>query len=215
MPSCLRSCCEPGVAGSPVLDLAHDLLARFGGVGSAAQRGHRRNPLAPRLGPARAAQFKAIVEFVRRSLIEDGRASRRVDVARGRARLPAPSRSPRFHTRPFSRCSWTARTDCLRRASFFRGTLAQTSVFPREVVKAALAQNAAGVIFAHKPSKRRRRTVAGGRASDVLAQTGTFARRHPHPRPFRGRRPAGRFLRRAGLALGLARAGPRMAYLLD
>jgi DNA repair protein RadC len=31
----------------------------------------------------------------------------------------------------------------------FRGTLAQTSVYPREVVKAALAHNAAGVIFAH------------------------------------------------------------------
>ena len=31
----------------------------------------------------------------------------------------------------------------------FRGTLAQTSVYPREVVKAALAQNAAAVIFAH------------------------------------------------------------------
>jgi len=31
----------------------------------------------------------------------------------------------------------------------FRGTLAQMSVYPREVVKAALARNAAAVIFAH------------------------------------------------------------------
>jgi DNA repair protein RadC len=31
----------------------------------------------------------------------------------------------------------------------FRGTLAQTSVYPREVVKAALTHNAAAVIFAH------------------------------------------------------------------
>ncbi len=31
----------------------------------------------------------------------------------------------------------------------FRGTLTQTSVYPREVVKAALAVNAAAVIFAH------------------------------------------------------------------
>ncbi len=31
----------------------------------------------------------------------------------------------------------------------FRGTLTQTSVYPREVVKAALRQNAAAVIFAH------------------------------------------------------------------
>ena len=31
----------------------------------------------------------------------------------------------------------------------FRGTLTQTSVYPREVVKAALRQNAGAVIFAH------------------------------------------------------------------
>ena len=31
----------------------------------------------------------------------------------------------------------------------FRGTLTQTSVYPREVVKAALRHNAAAVIFAH------------------------------------------------------------------
>ena len=31
----------------------------------------------------------------------------------------------------------------------FRGTLTQTSVYPREVVKAALAHNAAAVVFAH------------------------------------------------------------------
>ena len=33
--------------------------------------------------------------------------------------------------------------------ALFRGTLTQTSVYPREVVKAALRANAAAVIFAH------------------------------------------------------------------
>jgi len=33
--------------------------------------------------------------------------------------------------------------------SLFRGTLSQTSVYPREIVKRALAHNAAAVIFAH------------------------------------------------------------------
>ena len=37
----------------------------------------------------------------------------------------------------------------LRADELFRGTLSQTSVYPREVVKAALAANAAAVIFAH------------------------------------------------------------------
>jgi DNA repair protein RadC len=37
----------------------------------------------------------------------------------------------------------------LAREELFRGTLTQTSVYPREVVKRALAHNAAGIILAH------------------------------------------------------------------
>ena len=37
----------------------------------------------------------------------------------------------------------------LRCEEMFRGTLSQTSVYPREVVKTALTSNAASVIFAH------------------------------------------------------------------
>ena len=33
----------------------------------------------------------------------------------------------------------------------FRGTLTQTSVYPREIVKSALRRNAAGVMFVHTP----------------------------------------------------------------
>jgi DNA repair protein RadC len=36
----------------------------------------------------------------------------------------------------------------------FRGTLTQTSVYPREVVKRALHHNAAAVIFAHNHPSR-------------------------------------------------------------
>ena len=50
----------------------------------------------------------------------------------------------------------------------FRGTLAQTSVYPREVVKAALKHNAAAVIFAHNhPSG----VAEPSRADELLAQS--------------------------------------------
>jgi len=42
-----------------------------------------------------------------------------------------------------------ARHALLAFEDLFRGTLTQTSVYPREIVKAALARNAAAVIFAH------------------------------------------------------------------
>jgi DNA repair protein RadC len=50
----------------------------------------------------------------------------------------------------------------------FRGTLAQTSVYPREVVKAALAHNAAAVIFSHNhPSG----VAEPSRADELLTQS--------------------------------------------
>lgn len=50
----------------------------------------------------------------------------------------------------------------------FRGTLAQTAVYPREVVKAALAHNAAAVVFAHNhPSG----VSEPSRADELLTQS--------------------------------------------
>ena len=50
----------------------------------------------------------------------------------------------------------------------FRGTLAQTSVYPREIVKSALALNAAAVIFAHNhPSG----VAEPSRADELLTQS--------------------------------------------
>jgi DNA repair protein RadC len=42
-----------------------------------------------------------------------------------------------------------AQNRLIRADELFTGTLTQTSVYPREVVKAALANNAAAVILAH------------------------------------------------------------------
>lgn len=50
----------------------------------------------------------------------------------------------------------------------FRGTLTQTSVYPREVLKSALMHNAAGVILAHNhPSG----SATPSRADEMLTQT--------------------------------------------
>jgi len=62
--------------------------------------------------------------------------------------------------------------DCQNRVivteEMFRGTLTQTSVYPRELVKAALMHNASAVILAHNhPSG----TTAPSRADEMLTQT--------------------------------------------
>lgn len=58
--------------------------------------------------------------------------------------------------------------DVIAVEEMFRGTLTQTSVYPREIVKRALARNAGAVIFAHNhPSN----SVEPSRADEYLTQT--------------------------------------------
>jgi len=130
------------------LDIAHEALERVGGTAAmlscgAAQLGGLRG-----FGAARAATFSALREFVRRGLIEE--AARR-DV------LASPEAVKDYLKLSLSSLPYEAflalfldsQNRLLAVRELFRGTLAQTSVYPREVVKAALAENAAGVVFAH------------------------------------------------------------------
>jgi DNA repair protein RadC len=137
-----------GVAGLPVLDLARELLARFGGVGGLLGAGVRDIRRQRGLGPARAAELKAMVELVRRALREEV-AGRDVltspDAVRDYLRLALAS----LPYEVFMALFLDSQNRLLAACELFRGTLAQTSVYPREVVKAALAHNAAGVILAH------------------------------------------------------------------
>ena len=57
----------------------------------------------------------------------------------------------------------------LRLEELFTGTLTQTSVYPREVVKRALALNAGAVILAH--NHPRRALAEPSRADEYLTQT--------------------------------------------
>ena len=83
----------------------------------------------------------------------------------------------------------------------FRGTLTQTSVYPREFVKASLRANAAAVIFAHNHPLGRRTAESSRRAPHPHAQglTGDGGRQGPRSLPRRGNERA--FLRGARLAL--------------
>jgi DNA repair protein RadC len=59
----------------------------------------------------------------------------------------------------------------IAREEMFRGTLVQTSVYPREVVKAALAHNAAAVVLAHNhPSGRPEPSEADKLLTRALSQ---------------------------------------------
>jgi len=156
-----------GIAGKSAVELGRDLLARFGSLHRlfaapledlAAIRG---------LGPAKYVQLQAVVEMARRALaeqIQDRDAMSSPQAVRDYLRLSLGSRPHEVFVAMFL----DAQNRLLGCEELFRGTLTQTSVYPREVVKTALRYNAAGVIFAHNhPSG----VAEPSRADELLTQT--------------------------------------------
>lgn len=138
-----------GVRGKSAVDLARDLLQRYRGRLEALVEA----PLSdlaqvPGIGVAKAAQLKASFELARRALAQD---------LAGRDAFTSPASVRdwlRLHLagRPhevFVALWLDAQNRLILAEELFRGSLTGTSVYPREVVKAALARNAAAVILAH------------------------------------------------------------------
>jgi len=136
-----------GVAGKSAVQLARELLARFGGGAGLLGAGKALLEVKG-LGAAKSAQLSAAVELARRSLQEDlksGSALTSPGGVRDYLRLTLAAREHEVFM-----CIWLdAQHRVLGLQEMFRGTLTQTSVYPREIVKAALSANAAAVIFAH------------------------------------------------------------------
>ena len=136
-----------GAAGHGVLQLAQSLLDRHGGLAGLLQApphtltGHG-------LGPAKRAELSAVLEIARRTLrgqlvqrsVMDSPQTVRHFLELQMAGLPHEV---------FSVLFLDAQHQLLAFEEMFRGTLAQTSVHPREVVKRALGLNASAVILAH------------------------------------------------------------------
>ena len=98
-----------GVRGKSALDLARELLARFGGFARAVRQPTARRGV-PGGGPAKYAQIAAVMELARRALREEMRAraarSTSPRAVRDYLRLRSQEREHEF----FFACSWTRRT---------------------------------------------------------------------------------------------------------
>ena len=137
-----------GIAGKPVLELARDVLTRFGGCAGLLSATTSQILSVRGLGPAKTAELKAMVELTRRALQEEftaGDALTSPDAVRDYLRLCLSA----LPHEAFMALFLDSQHRLVAADELFRGTLAQTSVYPREVVKAALSCNAAAVIFAH------------------------------------------------------------------
>jgi DNA repair protein RadC len=137
-----------GSAGRSAIDVGRTALAHFGGLNALLRATPDRYAEVPGLGPARYALLQAVVELARRSLKEDVRRDTLLnspDKVRQYLRLWLGH----LEHEVFVALYLDAQNRLLTAEELFRGTLTQTSVYPREVVKHALKHNAAALILAH------------------------------------------------------------------
>ena len=156
-----------GIVGTSAVDLGRELIRHFGGLRRLLGATLDEISAVRGLGPAKFAQLQAVVEMTRRALSEqmterDAMSSPRA--VRDFLVLTLGGRASEVFLGMFL----DAQNRLLASEELFRGTLTQTSVYPREVVKAALRHNAAAMIFAHNhPSG----VAEPSRADELLTQT--------------------------------------------
>jgi DNA repair protein RadC len=137
-----------GVRGKSAVDLARALLSRFGSVAALLEADSSSLAETPGLGNAKLAQLQAALELARRALKEELSSCDALSSPRAVRDYLRLSLGGREHE-VFVVLLLDAQHRVIAFEELFRGTLTQTSVYPREVVKCALKANAAAVIFAH------------------------------------------------------------------
>jgi DNA repair protein RadC len=137
-----------GVAGRTAVDLARELLGRFGGLRALLRAGRADSCGVPGFGEAKFAQLQAALEIARRHLAEAlaGREALK-DPAAVRRLLQARLRDREHET--FAALFLDNQHRVIAFDELSQGTIDGASVYPREVIKAALRHGAAAVIFAH------------------------------------------------------------------
>ena len=138
-----------GIRGKSAVDLARDLLASFqGSLASLAAASTKDLARLPGIGPAKAAQLAAALELARRALVDPLKAKDALaspQAVRDWLRLSLGG----LQHEVFIALWLDSQNRLIASEELFSGTLTQTSVYPREVVKRALAHNAGAVILAH------------------------------------------------------------------
>ena len=160
-----------GVRGRNAVELANACLARFGGLAPIFAAEVGAVAALPGIGLARALQLRAAVELSRRAIHEELRERALFDspgAVRDYLRLTLGSLS----AEAFFGLFLDAQHRLLVVEELFRGSLTQTAVYPREIVKRALSLNAAAIVFAHNhPSGVAEPSQADRQLTDVLVRS--------------------------------------------
>ncbi|MGS0743486.1 RadC family protein [Glaciimonas sp. GG7] len=137
-----------GVTGKSAVDLGREMTTHFGSLNRLFSASLNEFSAINGLGPAKFAQLQAVLELARRALSEE---------LQDENGLNSPCKVKQYLQLLLSNKSYESfvmlfldvQNRLIACDELFRGTLTHTCVYPREVVKTALAYNAASVILAH------------------------------------------------------------------
>jgi len=135
-------------ANAELMELAQRALEQLGGLAGVVYAPRAQFESVPGLGPARYAQVQAVLEIAKRVLrqpLHHGPVLNAPTRVRDYLRL-SQGRTPH---EVFTVLFLDAQHKLIASEELFRGTLTQTSVYPREVVRRALLRNCAAVILSH------------------------------------------------------------------
>ena len=137
-----------GVVGTSAVGLARELLRQFGSMAGVVAAPREAFCAVHGMGEAKFVQLQASVELARRALasaMSERPLLNTPEIVKDYLRLSLAHEPVEV----FVALWLDAQHKLIDTQVLFRGTLTQTSVYAREVVRAALAKNAAGVILAH------------------------------------------------------------------
>jgi DNA repair protein RadC len=155
-----------GMVGKNVFQLSEELLGQ-GGIAGLLQATAQSLKLVKGLGPAKQAELLAVFELARRALgqrLKEREAFQTPGAVKQYLQLQLAHKNHEV----FAVLFLDNQNRMLAMEELFRGTLSQTSVYPREVVMRALHHQAAAVVLSHNhPSG----SVQPSRADEHLTQT--------------------------------------------
>ena len=136
------------LSGQGVLVLAQNVLDLCGGLAGLLHAEPAALARVRGLGPAKRAELAAVLEIARRALLQQLEA-RPVLAAMAQVKDYVSLQLRNLPHEMFAVLFLDSQHKLIRLEEMFRGTLTQTSVYPREVVKRALELHAGAVILAH------------------------------------------------------------------
>ena len=156
-----------GLPGKGVLQLAQELLDDFQGFAGLLASDVHTLRRTKGLGPAKRAELAAVIEMARRALAQQLQ-DRPVFDSPARVKDYVALRLAGLPREVFGVLLLDSQHRLIGWHELFQGTLSQTSVYPREVVRLSMSRNAGAVILAHNhPSG----VAEPSRADEFLTQS--------------------------------------------